>query len=424
MKVYLASITIILTLLISCSTKNKSSAKNMANMEMSKKDTMSNMQNMTNMPGMNSINVENKDTMKDMQGMVNMPGMSNMSGMDKENKNGDQLVLDAQQIKLADIQVDTIKSGFAGDKIVLTATLNIDQKKITSVSSRVMGRVEKLYFKNIGDYVKKGDKLYDLYSEDLNNAEQEYRLAVAEKKSLNTSVVDVDALVQGAKNKLLLWGLGEQQIKALETSAPTRLTTFYSTGSGYITMLELKEGDYVAEGGTVVRLADLSTLWAEAQVYSSQLSEIDMNAVATVQIPDVPGTQMKGRIEFANPELNTDTRINLIRVSIPNKNNILKPGMPAYVFLSNAAHSAISLPIDAVIRDKKGATVWIKTGANTFASKMVQTGLENGESIEITSGLQPGEVLVVKGAYLLYSEYFFQKGGNTMVGMDMGSTKK
>ncbi|MFX6888036.1 efflux RND transporter periplasmic adaptor subunit, partial [Acinetobacter baumannii] len=88
--------------------------------------------------------------------------------------------------------------------------MNFDQMKASSVSSRVMGRVEKLYYKNLGDYVKKGLPLYDLYSEDLNNAKQEYILALDKKKTFtNETVIDFDQLIQSAKNKLLLWGLNE-----------------------------------------------------------------------------------------------------------------------------------------------------------------------------------------------------------------------
>ena len=113
------------------------------------------------------------------------------------------------------------------------------------------------------------------------------------------------------------------------------------------------------EGGTIVKLADLSSLWAEAQVYTTQLSGVDRNSIATVRIPDVDGREIKGRIEFVNPEINTDTRINLIRVSIPNPGNQLKPGMPAYVLLKSPQRKALALPADAVIRDSKGSTVWI-----------------------------------------------------------------
>ncbi len=330
----------------------------------------------------------------------------------------DELQLSDQQIQLGNIQTDTIRTGTIGDRLVLTASLNFDQMKTSSVSSRVMGRIEKLYFKNMGDYVSKGAALYAIYSEDLNNAKQEYLLALEQKKTFAAeTVIDYEQLLQSAKNKLLLWGLSEAQINELaKTKKPTPLTTFYSTAAGYITSMDIREGDYVMEGGTIVKLADLSTLWAEAQVYTLQLSTIDLNGTATVQLPDMEGKELKGRIEFVNPEINPDTRINLIRVSIPNSGNQLKPGMPAYVVLKSTQRSTLTLPIDAVIRDGKSATVWIRTGAQSFKSKMVQVGLESNDQIEIKSGLTAGDVVVVQGAYLLHSEYVFKKGADPMAG--------
>lgn len=336
----------------------------------------------------------------------------------KNGESKDELQLSEQQIQLGNIQTDTIRNGTIGDQLVLTATLNFDQMRASSMSSRVMGRVEKLYYKNLGDYVRKGLPLYDLYSEELNNAKQEYLLALDKKKAFTSeTVIDFDQLIESARNKLLLWGLNEVQINELvKSKKATPVTTFYSSAGGYITQLDIREGDYVMEGGTIVKLADLSTLWAEAQVYTSQLAELNSNSIATVQLPDFDNKEIKGRIEFVNPEINPDTRINLIRVSIPNPGNQLKPGMPAYVLLKSPQRQSLTLPVDAVIRDGKGATVWIQTGKNTFKSMMVQTGIESGDRIEIKSGLKEGDVVVLTGAYLLHSEYVFKKGADPMAG--------
>lgn len=338
----------------------------------------------------------------------------------KNGESKDELQLSEQQIQLGNIQIDTIQSGTIGDQLVLTATLNFNQMKASSVSSRVMGRIEKLYYKNLGDYVKNGSALYEIYSEDLNNAKQEYLLALDKKKAFTAeTVIDFDQLIQSAKNKLLLWGLSEAQINQLATTKKATPTTiFYSTVGGYVTQLDIREGDYAMEGGTIVKLADLSTLWAEAQVYTSQMAEVNESSIAVVQLPDFENREIKGRIEFVNPEINPDTRINLIRVSIPNPGNQLKPGMPAYVLLKSPQRQSLTLPINAVIRDGKGATVWIQTGKNTFKSVMVQTGLESDDRIEIKSGLKAGDIVVLTGAYLLHSEFVFKKGADPMAGHD------
>lgn len=330
----------------------------------------------------------------------------------------DEIQLSEQQIQLGNIKTDTIRNGTIGDQLVLTATLNFDQMKTSSVSARIEGRIEKLYYKNLGDHVAKGMPLYEIYSEALNNAKQEYLLAIDRKRAFgNETSIDFDHLIQSARNKLLLWGLSEAQLQELvKNKQVTARTIFYSNADGYITSLDIREGDYAMEGRTIVKLADLSTLWVEAQVYTSQLAQMDKNSMVTVQLPDFNGKEMKGRIEFVNPEINPDTRINLIRVAIPNPGNQLKPGMPAYVILKSPQRKTLTLPIDAVIRDGMGATVWIKVGKNSFKSVMVETGLENDDRIEIVSGLKNGDVVVVSGVYLMHSEYIFKKGADPMAG--------
>ena len=338
----------------------------------------------------------------------------------RTNTAADEIMLNDEQIRLGNIQTDTIRNGIIGDKVILTATLNTDESKVNSINARIMGRIDRLYFKNMGDFVSKGAHLYDLYSEELNNAKQEYIAALEKQQTLDNSIIDFNRLLQSAKQKLLLWGMSEAQVNELaKTKKASPLTSFYSNESGFITELPVMEGQYVSEGSTVVKLANLSSLWAEAQVYTSQLSAIDLKGTATVQFPDIPGKEWKGSIEFANPEIVSDSRLNLVRVSIPNPNGLLKPGMPAYVSIKSKELNTLTLPSDAVLRDGKMNVVWVQSGKNSYKMKMVQTGLESGDRLEIKSGLQNGDVVVTRGAYLLNSEFVFKKGADAMGGMDM-----
>lgn len=338
----------------------------------------------------------------------------------KTSTAADEILLNDEQVRLGNIQTDTIRDGQFGDKLLFTATLNADESKLSSISARVKGRIDKLYYKNTGDFVPKGAHLYDLYSEELNTAKQEY-IAVLEKlQVLGNSIIDFDRLLRSAKMKLLLWGMNEAQVQELaQTRKSSVLTSFYSKSSGFIIDLPVMEGQYVGEGMTILKLADLSTLWAEAQVYTSQLSAIDLQGTARIQIPDLPGKEWKGKIEFANPEILPDSRLNLLRVTIPNPDGKLKPGMPAYVSIRNRAVKTLTLPTDAVLRDGKMNIVWFQSGKNRYKMKMVETGMENGERIEIKSGVKAGDIVVIRGAYLLHSEYVFKKGNDPMAGMKM-----
>lgn len=331
--------------------------------------------------------------------------------------NTDEIELSDQQVQLGNIVADTVRKGSLSNQLELTGTLNLNAAKTASVSARVMGRIEKLYVKSTGDYVAKGAPLYDIYSEELNNAKQEY-IAALQRRHLfkEQSVIDFEDLIESARNKLRLWGMTEKQIKHLETQRQAPITTtYYSTESGYVTALDVIEGGYVAEGGSVVQLADLSTLWAEAQVYTTQMHQVPAGAVATVS---VAGREqpIKGRVEFANPEVPTETRINLLRVVIPNAGNQLRPGMSVFVRVQTANSTSLMLPTDAIIRSGNGATVWLQGEGNKFKNKMVTTGMESNGLTEITSGLQEGDVVVVSGVYLLHSEFVFKRGGDAMSG--------
>lgn len=330
-----------------------------------------------------------------------------------------QIQLNAEQIKLGNIKTDSIGQGNFSNQLVLTGTLNFNQDKLYSLSARVDGRIDRLYFKNIGDYVSKGEKLYSIYSEKLNNAKQEYLNAIQQKQSLGNSLINYESVIESAKTKLLLWGMSEAQIKILAGSkqAPTQ-TIFYSTDAGYITAININEGEFVMEGQSVLQLANLSTLWAEAQVYTTQMSSVSINENVMVQIPDLNKT-LNGRIDFINPEINANSRINLVRVTIPNVNNQLHPGMPAYITISKQERKAFMLPADAVLRDNRGATVWVKIKEGVYEIRMVKTGIAQNNLIEIISGLRKNDVVVTSGAYLLNSEYIFQHGADPMAGMKM-----
>ena len=357
--------------------------------------------------------------------MEDKPGLCPICHMDlivvkRTNTAEDEISLNDEQIRLGNIKADTIRNGMIGDKTILTATLNSNETNVNSVSARIMGRIDRLYFKALGDYVAKGAHLYDLYSEELNNAKQEYLVVLEKQQTLDNSIIDFSRMVQSAKTKLLLWGMSEGQINELaRTKNATPRTAFFSTASGFITELPVMEGQFVAEGTTIVRLTGLSSLWAEAQVYATELSGIDLTGTALVQIPDIPGKEWTGKVEFANPEIAADSRLNLIRITIPNNDGQLKPGMPAYVTIKNKNVTALTLPADAVLRDGKMNVVWMQTGKNIYKMKMVETGLESGGRIEIKSGIKNGDVIITRGAYSLNSEYKFKKGANPMAGMKM-----
>ncbi|MBL7889061.1 MAG: efflux RND transporter periplasmic adaptor subunit [Bacteroidia bacterium] len=330
------------------------------------------------------------------------------------------LHLSDQQIQLGNIKTEILGEHELGDEIQLTGKLTIDQTKQWSISSRVMGRIDKLYIKNIGETIKEGDVIYEIYSEDLNLAAREFKLALEKKKSLKTEAIDIDKIIQSAKNKLKLYGLSDKQIdKIADTDLSGDLFKITSTVSGVVSSLDIKEGDYVMEGGSIYHVADYSNLWAEAQVFIDDLSKVSEGMKATLFFPGIKGKKTEGKITFVNPELGAGSQINLVRVEVPNLDNQLKVGMQVDFSILLNTKSVIALPTDAVLLDGKGASVWVKKGHNRFENIMVHTGLETNEYTQILHGIAKGDTVVVSGSYLLNSEYMFKKGSNPMEGHDM-----
>ena len=347
--------------------------------------------------------------------------VSQDAGAGKTVLNENELELSDKQIQLGNIVTDTLKEHALGEDVLLTGIITVDQNTIVGISSRVMGRIEKLYFKSAGEQVFKGQPLYEIYSEELNMITGELLLAAEKKKLLKSNQVDYDKILQSARNKLLLYGLTEEQVKQIENENNQPYTIkILSKIEGVIYSVDTREGDYVMEGGEILHLADFSTVWVEAQVYSDYMSDIKGGMEAKVTFLAFPGKEFPGKISFVNPELNLSSKINNVRVEISNSNSNIIPGMQAYVSLLLKQKNALSLPTDAIIIDGKGSTVWLQTGPNTFKSVMVHTGLEANGYTEILHGLNQGDIVIVTGAYLLNSEYIFRKGTNPMEGHDMG----
>ena len=336
------------------------------------------------------------------------------------DKNSTSLKLSEEQMELANVMLDKVEEGWIGEEKTLNAQIVANENNKTVVSSRVSGRIEKLYFKTPGDRILEGDVLYEIYSEELLTAYKEYLLAVEKERQLTNTSIDYSQLKETSKKKLLLWGLTENQIKQLNSTQELK-TVFpiISKSKGIITTVNIKEGDYVMMGNDLFELSDFSSVWVEAQLYSNELESFSDKDEAIVRITGIPDLQIKGKISLVLPELQPQSKIDLIRIEIANKNLVLKPGMQAYVTLKSNSRKALVINSNAVLQDSKGSFVWIRKDNGTFAIKMIEKGIQSNDKIEIKEGLKAGDEVVISGAYLINSEYIFKKGSNPMEGHDM-----
>jgi membrane fusion protein, copper/silver efflux system len=314
--------------------------------------------------------------------------------------------LNAEQIRLANIKVDTLQMTAIGKETVLNGVFAVNQDKTEQLSARIDGRIEKLYYKIAGEVVKPGFPAFDLYSIPLKQAQDEYLLALEKSNRIGG-----ESFVTASKNKLLLWGLNEKQITELETTRQSKVvSTIYFSSGGTVIEIQQKEGDVVSEGMGIYRIADLSTVWVEAQVYSNELGILEEGKKVEVVPESFPEEVFEGTITFSNPEVRPNTRTSIVRIEVKNPDGKFKPGMLASVIHRTDEKEAIVLPIDAVIRDSKRSVVWVQNKEGGFESRVVETGIENKFRVEIRSGLSEGDIVAVSGAYLINSEYVFKTG--------------
>jgi Cu(I)/Ag(I) efflux system membrane fusion protein len=227
-------------------------------------------------------------------------------------------------------------------------------------------------------------------------------------------------MLNAAKQKLLFFGLSNSQIESLKSNKViSPYTTFYSTTSGYISEIMATEGSYMMEGFAIIKLADLSNLWLEAQVNVNYAKSIKLGQNAKVSFTDFPDKTINAEVNFINPEINPDTRLLLIRLQVPNQNLELKPGMQAIVKLNQSNIKGLFIPVDAVIREENASYIWIEKSPGIFENLMVKTGIETNGLIEIKSEIDASKKVVITGAYAINSEYKFRKGTDPMEGMKM-----
>ena len=328
----------------------------------------------------------------------------------KEEQSGNFVTLDMYKQTLAGIKTDTVKYGDLLSTFSLVGTVVVDEEQVKTISSRAPGRIDKLFVKTTGIFLKKGSPLYSIYSEQLQSDEKEYLTLFEKSMSMSSSSQHIGDLLSAAKNKLLLWGLTEKQIKEIETSRRIdALVTFYSPVTGYVSELDISEGMYVGEGSTLIKIASLDQVWIETQVYANEISSQGKNKTFLVFAGDKSEEPYIGKLVYNNPVIEQGKRIQQLKIRVNNRNGGLIPGTLVSVVPEHTTSKVITIPKSAVLLENM-KTVWVKTAEHSFQQRMVQTGAENSDWIEVISGLKQGDIIVTEGAYLISSEFILKNG--------------
>lgn len=281
-------------------------------------------------------------------------------------------------------------------QIATVGYLGYDERLMSHVHLRTTGWVENLNVRALGERVKKGELLFEVYSPDLVNAQEEYLLALAQ---------DNPRLRRPARDRLLALGLAETQIRQLEKQGRSQqLSQVYARQDGVLTTLNIREGMYVMPELELMTLADVSSIWVMVDVFERQAAALAVGQTAEVRIPFLPGEVWTGEVEYIYPDLDPQTRTVRARLRFANPDGRLKPNMFAEATIHAEPREALSIPREALILHGDGARVMVDRGAGRFEAVTVEPGIESGERVEIRAGLNDGERVVVSAQFLLDSE--------------------
>ena len=329
--------------------------------------------------------------------------------------NNNSLMLSESQIKLANITTQKVTMKPVGQTQLLNGVLAVDEENSQVISSRIRGRIEKLFSKETGKPIRKGEPLYEIYSEELLTLQQEFLLAKEQFESLGKQESRYESFYKTAERKLLLYGMSSNEVEQLKKSGiQKQRIMFVSPASGIVADINVSEGQYVSEGALLYRIENTDKLWVEAELYPDEIAFVKPGDRVGVRVSGYESMPLEATVVFLSPEYRANTQIMVMRGVIPNSDSKFKPGMQAQVLFKHSSRTALSIPVDAVIRDEKGTHVYVESEKNTFEPRMVKTGIEDFEQVEITEGLKENEVIAATGAYLLYSEFVLKKGMDPM----------
>lgn len=311
----------------------------------------------------------------------------------------DQFRLTDNAMALANIQT-TIIGERTTENPTITLSGKIEENEITKAVqvSFFSGRIEGLNIGFTGQKVSKGQRLATIYSPELYVAQQELITLSSLKETQ-------PALYKGARNKLKLWKLSEAQINQIEASGKiVENFPVYATISGTVTEKLVEKGEYIKQGQALFKIANLNTVWANFDIYESQIGLFRKGQQVKITTNAYPNREFNGTVDFINPVLNTQTRTVKLRVVLDNKSDIFKPGMfvSANIKASqNGSNEKISIPASAVLWTGERSVVYLKTNPDSpiFEMKEISLGNKIGDNYEVLDGLFLGNEIVTNGTF-------------------------
>ncbi|MFT2008211.1 efflux RND transporter periplasmic adaptor subunit [Pontibacter sp. 13R65] len=309
------------------------------------------------------------------------------------------LEMTPEAVALANIQTTVVGTASTENELQLSGTIQQNEERVSSITARFPGRVERLFVNSMGQQVRQGERLASVYSPELISAQRELQEAAKARELM-------PELHEAARTKLRLLGITNSQIQRIENSSEL-ITSFdiYASASGVVTERLVATGDYVTTGSPMFTVANLNSVWVVLDAYESNLAQVQQGASLNFTAPGIPGKNFTAKVKFITPVLITGTRAVQVRAEVANPGNQLRPGMFVNATMQTAAkkeQSGLTVPRSAVLWTGKRSVVYVKIDnleKPAFEMREVILGPQLGESYTIESGLSAGEEVVTNGVF-------------------------
>ena len=318
--------------------------------------------------------------------------------------------LSPQRMQSIGVQLGQVEFQPVSDELRFYGNVQPNERRLAYIQTRFAGWIRKVYVDATGDFVRKGQPLFTVYSPDLVTTEQEYLLAKRNAASLDSSPVSgvaagASSLLDSARQRLLQWEISPSEIAKLDqTGKAITDLTIYSSVSGYVIDKNALPNLYVQPETKLYTVADLSEVWVLAQIFQEDAGKLKPGDPAEVTVDAYPNTVFHGRVDYLLPQLDTATRTLPVRLVFPNPGLKLRPGMYVNVRVKLPLGRQLIVPATAVFHSGTRNLVFISHGNGQIEPRQVELGASVGDRFVIRKGVKQGDQIVTSANFLIDSE--------------------
>lgn len=318
--------------------------------------------------------------------------------------------LSPERLQSIGVSTGEVEQKTVEDEVRTTGNVAVDETRIAYVQVRFSGYIQKVFADATYQYVRKGQPLFTIYSPDLVATEREYLVAKQNQEQVAASTVpgvatSAASLVEATSERLQQWGIPDKEISRLESTGKVQQELeIDSPVSGYITDREALPNKYVQPDTRLYTVADLSTVWAFAQVFQNDLGRVRIGVPAALTVDTYPGRTFSGRVDFVYPDIDPATRTARVRLVFPNPDLKLTPGMFVNVVLEIPMGRQLVIPASGVLQSGTRQITFVDHGSGNLEPREVELGARIGDDFVVLKGLKPGERIVTSANFLIDSE--------------------